>query len=68
MFNYQVLILPEDFTANKKTLETLTNYTTNGGTLIVIGSSLKNFANKEGFLLKTKEDTLNTSKNKKVSE
>lgn len=52
---YDVLILPEDYTADKETLALLSTYITNKGTVIAIGNSVSNFADKEGFLLKNKE-------------
>jgi hypothetical protein len=56
---YDVFILPEDFEATKSELEILTSFASNGGTIISIGSSVDSFANKEGFNLKSKKDTLN---------
>ncbi|MGV8947082.1 MAG: M14 family metallopeptidase [Lutibacter sp.] len=52
---YDVLILPEDYTADKETFAKLSNYITNKGTVIAIGSSVSNFADKEGFALKMKK-------------
>ncbi|NEW79734.1 MAG: zinc carboxypeptidase, partial [Gelidibacter sp.] len=52
---YDVLILPDDYKADKETLAFLTNYITNKGTVIAIGSSVSNFADKEGFALKMKK-------------
>ncbi len=62
---YDVLILPEDYKADKETLALLSSYITNKGTLIVIGNSVSNFADKEGFSLKNKEkkDSLSTKIN-----
>lgn len=62
---YDVLILPEDYKADKETLALLSSYITNKGTLIAIGNSVSNFADKEGFSLKNKEkkDSLSTKIN-----
>ena len=62
---YDVLILPEDYKADKETFELLTEYINNKGTIIVIGSSVSNFADKEGFSLKKKptKDSLATKQN-----
>ena len=46
-------------------METLTSYVSNGGTLIAIGSALNSFADKEGFALKVKKDTLKAKDNPK---
>lgn len=62
---YDVLILTDDYNANKAELETLTSYASNGGTIIAIGSSLNSFADKEGFALKVKKDTLKDKDNPK---
>jgi hypothetical protein len=62
---YDVLILTDDYNANKDELETLTSYVSNGGTLIAIGSALNSFADKEGFALKVKKDTLKDKDNAK---
>ena len=61
--NYQVLILPEGFNANKNQLETLTSYLNNGGKIVVLGSAMRNFADKEGFALKQKKND-ETAQNK----
>lgn len=63
--SYDVLILTDDFDLDKDDLKSITNYTNNGGTLISIGGSMNNFADKEGFLLKVKKDTLKDKKNSK---
>ncbi len=60
--NYDVLIIPERFSADENELEILSNYASNGGTIVAIGSSLKSFADKEGFNLKTKIDSVNNTK------
>jgi len=62
---YDVLILPEDYSADKETLALLSSYVSNKGTIIAIGSSVSNFADKEGFSLKNKErkDSLSTKVN-----
>jgi len=59
---YDVFILPDDYTANKDELEILNSYLSKGGTIISIGGSLNSFADKEGFALKTKKDTLDKPK------
>ena len=51
---YQVLILPNGYSAGEGELKKLTEFTTSGGTVIAIGSSLNSFANKKGYLLKNK--------------
>lgn len=62
---YDILILPENYKADKETLALLSAYITNKGTVIAIGSSASNFADKEGFSLKNKEkkDSLSTNVN-----
>ena len=62
---YDVLILPEGYKADKETLAMLTTYVTNKGTLIAIGSAVSNFADKEGYSLKKKQskDSLSTKQN-----
>ena len=62
---YDVLILPEDYTADKETLALLSAYVTNKGTIIAIGSAVSNFADKEGYSLKKKptKDSLSTKQN-----
>ncbi|MFA5299064.1 MAG: M14 family metallopeptidase, partial [Lutibacter sp.] len=52
---YDVLILPEGYTADKETFAMISNYIANKGTVIAIGSSVSNFADKEGFSLKMKK-------------
>ena len=52
---YDVLILPEAYKADKETLALISTYITNKGTVIAIGNSVSNFADKEGFSLKNKE-------------
>jgi hypothetical protein len=64
---YDVLILPNGFKATKDQLIMLTDYANTGGSIISIGSSLKSFADKEGFLLKTKKDSTNGQNNKDQS-
>ena len=56
---YDVLILPNDYYAKKESLEILSDYVSNGGTIISIGSSLNSFADKDGYSLKVKKDSLN---------
>ena len=62
---YDVLIIPEDYTADKETLALLSAYVTNKGTIIAIGSAVSNFADKEGYSLKKKttKDSLSTKQN-----
>lgn len=62
---YDVLIIPEGYTADKETLALLTTYVTNKGSLIAIGSAVSNFADKEGFSLKKKQtkDSLSIKQN-----
>lgn len=62
---YDVLILPEDYNADKETLVLFSTYINNKGTVIAIGNSVSNFADKEGFSLKNKEkkDSLSTKVN-----
>jgi hypothetical protein len=50
--NYQVLILPDGFTAKEEELKKLSSFASAGGTIIAVGSALKSFADKDGFLLK----------------
>jgi len=52
---YQVLIIPEGYTAKENDLKAITSFATSGGTVIAIGSSLKSFADKKDFLLKKKK-------------
>ncbi|WP_372746534.1 M14 family metallopeptidase [Lutibacter sp.] len=59
--NYDVLILPDDYIIDTKELEMFTLYVTKGGTIISLGTSVNSFADKDGFNLKTKKDTLNTN-------
>jgi hypothetical protein len=56
--NYDVLILPQGFRANKSQFDKITAFTANGGTLICIGSAVNNFANKEGYALKYKSSEI----------
>ncbi|SDX30427.1 Zinc carboxypeptidase [Lutibacter oricola] len=53
--SYNVLILPNGFRANEKQFKLITEFAKNGGTLISIGSSLSNFADKKEFSLKLKK-------------
>ena len=59
---YDVLILPNGYSIDKDKLKVLSDYVIKGGTIISIGRSLNNFADKEGFNLKVKKDTLNDKK------
>lgn len=52
---YDVLILPNQYSANEEALERLSSYAKSGGTIIAIGSSLNSFADKEGYILKKKK-------------
>jgi hypothetical protein len=63
--DYDVLILPEYYTADKESLALISTYINNSGTVIALGSSVSNFADKEGFSLKNKEvkDSLSTKTN-----
>ena len=51
---YQVLILPNGYSANDKILEKLAEFATNGGTIIAIDGALNSFANNDKFSLKRK--------------
>ena len=53
--NYDVLILPERFNASKSQLESISNFASQGGTVIAVGSSVKSFAGEEGYELTYKE-------------
>ncbi len=53
---YDVLILPDGYHSTKENLKKLSKFTTDGGTIIAIGSTLKSFADKEGFVLKSKKN------------
>ena len=64
---YDVLILPNGFRASENQLKMLSAFTSEGGSVISIGSSLNSFADKEGFLLKTKKDSTNGKNNKDQS-
>jgi hypothetical protein len=55
---YDALILPDDYNADKNDLELLNSYVTKGGTIISIGGSINSFADKDGFALKVKKDTI----------
>ncbi|MDP3313511.1 M14 family zinc carboxypeptidase [Lutibacter sp.] len=64
---YNVVITPNEYVANKDDLAILSEYVTKGGTIVAIESSLKSFANKEGFALKIKKDTLDDKSKPKVN-
>lgn len=51
---YDVLVLPNGYYAGETELKKITQFATSGGTVISIGSSLRSFSDKEGFLLKKK--------------
>ena len=53
---YHSIILPNGYSANEEDLKNLTNYTSEGGNIIAIGSALKNFADTDDFELKTKKN------------
>ena len=55
---YQVLILAEGSRFSKETFKKLNSFTSDGGTIIAIGNSLNNFADKEGFILKRKKSEI----------
>jgi hypothetical protein len=63
--DYDVLILPEGYTSDKESLALLSTYVNNKGTIIAIGNSVSNFADRDGFSLKNKEkkDSLSTKVN-----
>jgi hypothetical protein len=61
---YDVLILPDRYKASKEALKSLTEYATEGGTIIAIGSSVNSFADKEGYQLKKKTADKDEDKNK----
>jgi len=48
---YDVLILPNGYVANEDSLKKISEFTSSGGTIIAVGSSLNSFANKDGFSL-----------------
>ncbi|MDV7187362.1 M14 family metallopeptidase [Lutibacter sp. TH_r2] len=52
--NYNVLILPSNFSANDNQFKKLKEFARNGGTLISIGNSINNFIDKKGFSIKRK--------------
>lgn len=66
--NYDVLLVPSGFYANSTQLKKITEFASNGGTLICIGSSVNNFANKEGSSLKSKSNSGEIDKNEAYSE
>jgi len=56
--------LPNGYNSSEGNLKKLSAFASEGGTIIAIGSSLNNFADKEGYVLKkkksdTKKDSLN---------
>ncbi|WP_445748968.1 M14 family metallopeptidase [Polaribacter sp.] len=56
--NFDVLIIPDgyyDDILSKNALEKITSWVQSGGTLIAIDNALQSFADKEGFVLKSKE-------------
>ncbi|WP_298263186.1 M14 metallopeptidase family protein [uncultured Lutibacter sp.] len=61
---YNVLILPSGFNASKKQLESLSKFTSEGGTVIAIANAINNFADKDGYSIKIKkeEDSSSTPK------
>ncbi|MBI9041269.1 M14 metallopeptidase family protein [Lutibacter sp.] len=62
LLKYNVLILPEGYAAKNEELESITEFTKNGGNVIAIGSALNNFSDKKDFLLKMKKDTITDKK------
>jgi DNA-directed RNA polymerase subunit H (RpoH/RPB5) len=56
---YEVLILPNGYTADENSLKKLDAYALQGGTIVSIGSSVNSFADKEGFGLKKKKNDAN---------
>ncbi len=52
---YQVLILPNGYRANENDLKKLSAFTSGGGNIVAIGSSVSSFADKKGFDLKVKK-------------
>lgn len=61
---YDVLVLPSGYQADKEIYEKLTSFVEGKGTIIAVGSSVSNFADKKEFSLKTKaiKDSLSLSK------
>ena len=57
--NYDVLILPERFRASESQLESISNFASQGGTVIALGSAVNSFAGKDGYELKRKEAETN---------
>lgn len=53
--NYDVLILPGGFRAKKEQMDAIVDFAKAGGTVLAMGTSLGNFADKEGFALKRKK-------------
>lgn len=58
---YQVLILPSGYRADEKELEKITEFTSNGGTVIAIETALNSFADNEKFSLKKKKPLDNSA-------
>lgn len=61
---YDVLVLPDGYAANEETYKKIADYVSNKGTVVALGSSVSNFADKKEFKLKNKKskDSLNTDK------
>ena len=53
--NYPVLIIPERFNPSKSQLESISDFVSQGGRIIALGSAVNSFADKDGFELKKKE-------------
>ena len=53
--NYDVLVIPERFRASTSELESISNFASQGGTVIALGNAVNTFAGKDGFALKYKE-------------
>ena len=53
--NYDVLILPNRYRAGESQLKSFSEFASNGGNVIAIGSAVNSFADKKGFGLKKKK-------------
>lgn len=62
---YQVLILPNGYKVDEKTLKKLAAFATEGGNIVAIGSAVSNFADKKEFNLKTKKTKEDTNSKEK---
>lgn len=61
--NYDVLILPERFRASESQLKLISDFASQGGTVVAMGSALNSFAGKDGYELKRKESEENDDPN-----